>query len=1580
MRPLGAFLVFVSILFLAHSAKANTEDTEYRLNRNPFTYHETPTAACKTARPNGNLLGFDQDERYKYECQFPQGTLPTVTEVCVERDDNGDVVAAGVSDGPCENFFNTCIAGGLIGSIQTLVGNPIDVRNRVNVEQALDWASPKEPRFRFMRHYRSDGSLAAGFQASSRPEHLSGWRTEFNDGLVSRENDVYGDELLYINYTGSAIPLKSVSGQGDLVYESKFAGSYIEVFESSTQNNRLILRTGNGVDQTFHEKANGTVLESKEWPDGYKITIARSNVGGGQQGRILSVSDNRGNFAEYTWQNNIVPGATDAFVTQIEIDTNYSGTFSPEVRLNYEYRENAFLNAGSGNSPQLFRVRRTDLVNTPGNAREIWRYSYTDIDGVFRDGVTTNTPAYPFLLETIRDGREDAKMAAFNYAEFEYSFDDILAFDYGRTPEGILRNLRPASKTRVAQEGDIAANITYGEYSVSGGTLDANSARVEVLGPLGRTTVYHTDKRLTPDSVANVGMPVIEEVEGIQINTCLGTLMEFDNIGPAGAGPEQYVYQRTEKNGSITQFERNARALVTKRTENATAGANAQRVTEYGWNTTYRKPRRIETSELKELFTYDADGLVTSYTQEDVLVGSPDFGNTRTWTYTYQTVGSDGLKVLTSVDGPAAASVGDITTYTYNSDGTVDTITDPNNLTTEFVSYSAIGLPSLVRLPDQTEWTMSYDEMGRVTNATLNPGNSSFLFTYDVVGLLTQMTNSEGETWNFTYNAGRNLTEILDPAEDSIVYDYDAMGNVTRVRHRTGGTSSTTRFRENYNYDEMGRLMDVLGALSQSTTIAYNRENDPNLITDTQGNDTSFNYNNLRQLTKWVDRANNDTFYKYNDADQITEYTDQGGLVTDYTYNGFGEVVTEASPDRGTTTYTYNSRGLVKTMTTASTLPSQAVTVTYSYDAGGRITDIDYPSPSGEDVDFAYDTQNGGGTNGAGKLVGTTFEIGETDYEYRSNGRLRSVTQTLKDQPSDPSGHAYDVEYQINAEGRITVLDYPSGRSVRYTYDTAGYLDEIETKTATSSWEVVVTNIRYRPLGPVRALEYGDGAEQTRTFDNSFRMTRLEDERSGTTLRDLSYAWTDRDNLATITDNLAAANNETYGYNARELLTSANSPAYPNIGITYNAIGARKTYTAGGQTNTYEYFSVSNRLNRIRDENNNVISDFRYLNAASWGSIVSDNTIDLDFGYNDARRLTTVSKNGSQRAEYYYDTQGRQVVRRLLTSGDTIHNIFDVDGNRIAEYEYDASNSTSTILREYIWMMGEPVAVVEYTGGTPTLYYVRTDHIGRPTFATNGSGTVVWTLEYLPFGQVRASTGSPIDLRFPGQWFQAESGLHHNWMRDYDPVAGRYIEADPLGLIDGPSVYGYAAQNPMRYIDPTGEVIPVAGFYAGAALASVTIGFAYDTLLGDGCYTPLDLAFDASLGIFGGSAFKTFGLVDEVFNSWLRFGSGASSGVTFRAATELVKRPHGNNKLSPEPQILYNLIDIRTGEIAKIGLTGARIGAKRYSQGFYIRNNVRFVPVARYSSRLIGYAVEGASLVGYYGRYGSLPRLNKGFR
>jgi RHS repeat-associated protein len=118
-----------------------------------------------------------------------------------------------------------------------------------------------------------------------------------------------------------------------------------------------------------------------------------------------------------------------------------------------------------------------------------------------------------------------------------------------------------------------------------------------------------------------------------------------------------------------------------------------------------------------------------------------------------------------------------------------------------------------------------------------------------------------------------------------------------------------------------------------------------------------------------------------------------------------------------------------------------------------------------------------------------------------------------------------------------------------------------------------------------------------------------------------------------------------------------------------------------------------------------------------------------------------------------------------------------------------------------------PIAVVEGVNtASPALWFVHVDHLSRPVLMTNTSKAVVWDAVFLPWGGVHSISGSAtLDARFPGQWFQLESGLHYNWHRQYDPTIGRYIQSDPLGFVDGPSGFGYAGGSPIAAIDPDGQ-------------------------------------------------------------------------------------------------------------------------------------------------------------------------------
>ena len=105
------------------------------------------------------------------------------------------------------------------------------------------------------------------------------------------------------------------------------------------------------------------------------------------------------------------------------------------------------------------------------------------------------------------------------------------------------------------------------------------------------------------------------------------------------------------------------------------------------------------------------------------------------------------------------------------------------------------------------------------------------------------------------------------------------------------------------------------------------------------------------------------------------------------------------------------------------------------------------------------------------------------------------------------------------------------------------------------------------------------------------------------------------------------------------------------------------------------------------------------------------------------------------------------------------------------------------------------------------MYYFVNDHLGTPQKIVDSAGQVVWAAAYFPFGKAQVKPEMVTNnLRFPGQYFDAESGLHYNWHRYYDPDIGRYITADPIGLEGGVNLYTYVENNPVKLVDPPGAL------------------------------------------------------------------------------------------------------------------------------------------------------------------------------
>ena len=132
-------------------------------------------------------------------------------------------------------------------------------------------------------------------------------------------------------------------------------------------------------------------------------------------------------------------------------------------------------------------------------------------------------------------------------------------------------------------------------------------------------------------------------------------------------------------------------------------------------------------------------------------------------------------------------------------------------------------------------------------------------------------------------------------------------------------------------------------------------------------------------------------------------------------------------------------------------------------------------------------------------------------------------------------------------------------------------------------------------------------------------------------------------------------------------------------------------------------------------------------------------------------------------------------------------------------------------------------------------HYLVTDHLGVPVLALNKAGETTWKARYEAFGKARIDNASTaqINLRLPSQYFDAETGLHQNWNRDYAPGIGRYIQADPLGIFGGMNVYQYAYGNPMVYIDTEGRLVQVLAWrFIGGALEELAEQAIYNVIMG----------------------------------------------------------------------------------------------------------------------------------------------------
>jgi RHS repeat-associated protein len=577
-------------------------------------------------------------------------------------------------------------------------------------------------------------------------------------------------------------------------------------------------------------------------------------------------------------------------------------------------------------------------------------------------------------------------------------------------------------------------------------------------------------------------------------------------------------------------------------------------------------------------------------------------------------------------------------------------------------------------------------------------------------------------------------------------------------------------------------------------------------------------YDPLDRVKTSTDARNGVTQLGYDGIDQLKQVTDPRSLVTTYQRNGLGDTTQLVSPDTGTANSTYDPNGNMLTR-----IDSRGVQGTYVYDDLNRVTSAIYTKSgqAAQNYSWTYDQTGGDFGIGTGHLTTAVSPSTTTKYGYDIKGRLITVVQSV-------GGVVLTTRYGYDRADHITSITYPSGRLLTIQYED-GFMTGMKlAKDAVSTAKPLVTNVQWDPFGPMRSwqIQLTAGLKSIdRVFDTYGRLVRYP---LNGVVRDITYDAADRivsyTHLDAVTGAVTAeaqAMNQSFGYDELGRLTSIVTPAN-SWSIGYDANGNRTGMTLNGAARNYTTATTSNRLPGI----DNPVRSFGYDAA---GNTLTDTGLGYTTTYGLDNRLATLTSAGVT-TTYNYDAGGQRV--RKVTGTSRPHFAYDQNGQLLGEY-----NSSGGALQEFVWLGNTLIAVLTNSSTTePRVYYAYSDHLNTPRVLVNSAGDARWRWIAEPFGTTAAETipnsleNLVVNLRFPGQYFDKESGLSYNYFRDYDGTTGRYVQSDPIGLKGGSNTFNYVSGQPNRLTDQLGlcpiclipalPLLPEATLIGGAWWAS----------------------------------------------------------------------------------------------------------------------------------------------------------------
>lgn len=789
------------------------------------------------------------------------------------------------------------------------------------------------------------------------------------------------------------------------------------------------------------------------------------------------------------------------------------------------------------------------------------------------------------------------------------------------------------------------------------------------------------------------------------------------------------------------------------------------------------------------------------------------------------------------------------------------TVTDPMGLRTKTTHYSCTELASAVATENDIEagrsgTTFTYDWARRPLCTNYANGGQTCDAYFDGARppystqstLITSSPPATKVTKSIKDGYGRAIQAQLtsDPGGgDFTDSTYDAFGRVTSLSNPYRSTSDPTYGLTTYAYDGLGRRTTTVHPDSSQAATSY--AGTVATTVDESGHSRKTQMDSFDRLTSvWEDPAgfNFETDYTYDVLDNITCVQQQGGVSTPastgcayaasgdvnspwrirrFTYDGVSRLTQSSTPEAGTILYTYTPDGVVQTKIAPA--PNQQgtaqVTTTYSYDGDDRLLGKTYSDGVTPAVQFGYDgsTPSGCATappaltdnNPKGSRTFMCDGSGATSWAHDPMSRIATEKRTIV----GTSPWTKSAGYTYNLDGSIATVSNPGvGRVITYITSGAGR----QTSVVNSGGSInFLTSATYTAPGELASYTSGNVLQTANSYNNRLQpaMLSVVNSSNSQSILSLSYDFhsathANNGNVFQIGNGKDSNRTQNFLYDSLNRIVQAYTSG-PNWGETFGS-SATNPGTPPSSPGIDAWGNLTNRsgvtgksmyepLSVAPASYQNRLAGFVYDAA---GNVTANGS--ASYTYDAENRLTNAAGWA-----YFYDGDGHR-VRKSSGSAGTLY-WPNLDGQTLNESSLGATN-----LREYVYFAGKRVARIDVPSPLTVKYYF-SDHLGSANVITDSSGAIVDESDYYPYGGETVITNNDSNTyKFTGKERDAESGLDYFDSRHYSSGAARFLSIDPVSLSPDRTMdpqalnrYAYVRNNPMRFLDPTGEYLRLTG-------------------------------------------------------------------------------------------------------------------------------------------------------------------------